>query len=77
MRQVRAPVAREKVCPDPSIYQFKVTLKSIRPPIWRRFRVPNDITRYKLHLVLQEVMGWLNYHLYQFVIRGTRYGDPD
>ncbi|HHW18035.1 MAG TPA: plasmid pRiA4b ORF-3 family protein [Firmicutes bacterium] len=60
-----------------AIYQFKVTLKDIQPPIWRRFQVPNDITFYKLHLILQEVMGWYNYHLYQFIVRDVTYGDPD
>ncbi|QUL98642.1 MAG: plasmid pRiA4b ORF-3 family protein [Candidatus Fermentithermobacillus carboniphilus] len=60
-----------------TVYQFKVTLKDIRPPIWRRFQVPNSITLYKLHLVLQEVMGWFNCHLYEFIIRSITYGDPD
>lgn len=27
-----------------TIYQFKVTLKEIQPPIWRRFQVRSDIT---------------------------------
>jgi hypothetical protein len=70
-------VGRAKAALDPSICQFKATLKGIRPPIWRRFQVPNDITLYKLHLVLPDVMGWFNSHLYQFVIHGTCYGDPD
>jgi hypothetical protein len=48
---------------EPVVYQFKVTLKDIRPPIWRRFQVTNDITLHRLHLVLQAVMGWQNYHL--------------
>jgi hypothetical protein len=61
----------------PSVYQFKVTLKGASPPIWRRFQVTDDITLYRLHLVLQDVMGWLNYHLYQFTIGGLRYADPD
>ncbi|MGB9920185.1 MAG: plasmid pRiA4b ORF-3 family protein [Moorellales bacterium] len=70
-------MARERVGPPLVICQFKVTLKGIRPPIWRRFQAPNHITLYKLHLVLQEVMGWLNCHLYHFVIGGVEYGDPD
>lgn len=58
------------------VAQFKVTLKDIEPPIWRRFQVTNGITMHKLHLVLQEVMGWRNCHLYQFKINGYYYVDP-
>lgn len=70
-------MAGKKPCPDPAVYQFKVTLKHIHPPIWRRFQVTSDVTFYRLHLVLQAVMGWENCHLYQFVIQGIRSGDPD
>lgn len=62
---------QEKVDPQRAVYQFKVTLKDVHPPVWRRFQVASDITLYRLHLVLQAVMGWWNYHLYQFIIRGT------
>lgn len=70
-------MVRQETGPELAVYQFKVTLKGIRPPIWRRFQVTNNITLYKLHLVLQRVMGWDNYHLYQFFIQGISYGDPD
>lgn len=49
-----------------TIYQFKVTLRGTRPPIWRRFQVDSDITFYELHRVLQEVMGWYDAHLHLF-----------
>lgn len=49
------------------IYQLKVTLKEIQPPIWRRFQVRGDITFRELHKTLQVVMGWQNYHLHQFL----------
>jgi hypothetical protein len=32
----------------PVIYQFKVTLSNVRPPVWRRVQVPADITLYRL-----------------------------
>ncbi|MCL6478954.1 MAG: plasmid pRiA4b ORF-3 family protein [Peptococcaceae bacterium] len=60
-----------------TIYIMKVTLRDCTPPIWRRFQVPGSINLYKLHRVLQVVMGWENYHLYQFIIKNTYYGDPD
>jgi hypothetical protein len=59
------------------IYQIKVTLKDSKPPIWRRFQVTSDTTLYKLHLILQEVMGWDNYHLHQFIVGHTYFGEPD
>lgn len=62
---------------DISVYQFKVTLRGIHPPIWRRFQVKSNITLYDLHLVLQAVMGWENDHLYEFDIDGVSFSDPD
>lgn len=62
---------------DPSIHQLRVTLADIAPPIWRRFQVESDTTLYRLHQILQIVMGWDNYHLYQFTVSGTEYGEPD
>jgi hypothetical protein len=49
------------------VYQFKISLLSIQPLIWRRFRVYSDITFRQLHNIVQIVMGWENYHLYQFL----------
>lgn len=59
------------------IYECKVSLKGLIPPIWRKFRVTSDITLHRLHLTLQTVMGWGNYHYYEFIINGTEYGEPD
>ena len=59
------------------VYQIKVTLEGIQPPIWRRVRVASDTTLAKFHLVLQHVMGWTNSHLHQFVIRGQYFAPRD
>ncbi len=55
------------------VYQLKVTLDGIKPSIWRRIQVRGDITLFKLHKILQVVMGWQNYHLHQFLINGESY----
>jgi hypothetical protein len=55
-----------------AVYQLKVTLDEIRPLIWRRIQVRGDITLFKLHKILQDVMGWYNCHLHMFTI-----GDED
>lgn len=48
------------------IFQFKVELKDIQPPIWRRFETSSGITFHQLHKILQIVMGWQDSHLYEF-----------
>lgn len=58
-------------------YQFRVVLQETDPPIWRRFVVPSSITLHRLHLILQEVMGWTNSHLYRFKIDTKEYAEPD
>ncbi len=59
-----------------SIYQLKITLKDIRPPIWRRVQVRSDSTLGHLHWVIQFSMGWTNSHLHSFSIQGVDYGVP-
>lgn len=62
---------------DAMMYQLKVTLNGIRPPIWRRLLVPSWYSLRDLHDVLQVAMGWTDSHLHQFVAKGTLYGQPD
>lgn len=52
-----------------SVYQFRIDLDGIRPPIWRRILVPANYTFYDLHMAIQKAMGWDNYHLYCFEIK--------
>jgi len=59
------------------VCQLKVTLQGSRPPIWRRFQVPGNVTLYKLHRVLQVVMGWTDSHLHQFIVGEIYYQVPD
>ena len=58
------------------LYQFKVTLMGIDPPIWRRIQI-RDCTLDELHEHVQAAMGWTNTHLHDFEIKGKRYGDPE
>ncbi len=60
-----------------TLYQLKVTLAESDPPIWRRVVVPATMTLKQLHLVLQVVMGWTNFHLYQFRLGEALFGDPE
>jgi len=67
------PAAKEK---SDLTYQIKVTLRGIKPPIWRRLRVPRSIRLVRLHEVLQIAMGWSNSHLHLFEKDGIFYCRP-
>lgn len=60
-----------------NIYQLKITLKDIRPPVWRRLQVSADIKLGKLHRVIQDAFGWTDSHLHAFTVAGETYGVPD
>lgn len=69
-------MATKKSASNQTVYQLKITLKNIRPPIWRRIQVLSSTTLEQLHLIMQEVMGWDNYHMHSFSIAGIDYGQP-
>ncbi|NMZ38866.1 plasmid pRiA4b ORF-3 family protein [Pseudomonas proteolytica] len=54
-----------------------IEFKWIKPSIWRRVAVPENITLSKLHQVIQAVFGWSDTHLHEFEIDGESYGVPD
>jgi hypothetical protein len=58
------------------VYQLKITLRDIKPPVWRRLQV-KDCTLTKLHDLIQRCMGWDCYHLHAFEIGGEQYSEPD
>ena len=57
-----------------SIFKFRIELEGSHPTISRELLVPSDFTFYKLHHIVQIVMGWENYHLYEFSIDSYRIG---
>jgi hypothetical protein len=61
----------------PSIYQLKIALAEIRPPIWRRIQVPGTILLCCLHDALQAVFGWTDSHLHNFEKDGKYWGVPE
>jgi len=52
--------------------QLKITLGGIEPKIWRRFVVDDSLTFHELHQIIQRVMGWGNYHAYEFMVDKVR-----
>jgi hypothetical protein len=59
-----------------AVFQIKVTLRGIDPPIWRRIQT-KDCTLDELHELIQVTMGWNFEHLYRFTIGGVEYADAD
>jgi len=49
-----------------NVYQFKITLKDVKPPIWRRILVPENYSFFDLHCAIQNAMGWTDSHLHKF-----------
>ena len=52
------------------LYQLRVDLDDIRPPIWRRILVPGNTKLSALSEILIASMGWYGYHLHQFIAEG-------
>lgn len=51
------------------VFQFRVTLNEVRPPVWRRIQVPHTYTFWDLHVAIQDAMGWTDSHLHEFQMR--------
>lgn len=69
-------MAPKKTQPQ-TVYQLKVTLKDIDPPIWRRLLVSPSVILFELHEVLQLAMGWWDSHLHEFTQDDIHYQPPD
>ncbi|MFA4945448.1 MAG: plasmid pRiA4b ORF-3 family protein [Lentisphaeria bacterium] len=63
--------------PAAKAIQFKVQLRYIRPPIWRRVVLPDNATLGDLHQVIQAAMGWRDCHMHSFRISGAYYTGRD
>jgi hypothetical protein len=60
----------------PSIHTIKVSLRHMKPPVWRRLQVPSTTNLAELHHIIQAAMGWYDCHLHQFEVDGVDYADP-
>lgn len=58
------------------IYQLKITMNHVKPPVWRRVQT-GDCTLAQLHDVIQASMGWHGGHLHLFEIGGEQFGLPE
>ena len=67
------PKTGQKPVCSKDIFQFRITLMDIEPPIWRRIQV-RDCTLGELHEHIQAAMGWQDCHLHQFTINDVEFG---
>jgi len=76
-RTMKAPAKKAALAGQ--AVELKISLRYLKPLIWRSFVVPGDIKLHRLHDVIQVVMGWTNSHLHSFGAGQQEYGmlDPD
>jgi yecA family protein len=67
----------KKVEAATEILQLKISLLGTKPLIWRRIQIPDNYTLANLHAVIQEAMGWSDYHFHEFLIDRHTYCPPD
>ncbi len=49
------------------VLQLKIQITGIvKPPVWRRIVISDDLSFLQLHEVIQAAFGWESYHLFQF-----------
>jgi hypothetical protein len=56
------------------VFQVRISLEDIEPPVWRRVLIPGGVNLSKLHDIFQAAMGWTNSHLHSFTIDAKLYG---
>ncbi|MDK9705558.1 MAG: UPF0149 family protein [Desulforhopalus sp.] len=67
----------KRPAPTAPVFQLKISLQGLKPPVWRRVQVPGNTTLARLHKVIQLCMGWTDSHMHEFLIDGNRYCMPD
>ena len=60
-----------------TVHRLKVTLRQVKPPVWRRIEVQSNMRLSELAPVLEATMGWLGGHLHSFEAGGELYELPD
>ncbi|HDL02429.1 MAG TPA: plasmid pRiA4b ORF-3 family protein [Candidatus Pacearchaeota archaeon] len=56
--------------------RFRISIVGLGS-VWREFVVDSEISFYDLHLIIQRVMGWENYHLHEFDVSDVKIGMID
>jgi hypothetical protein len=59
------------------VFELRVSLRHIRPEVWRGLRIPADVPLSVVHDILQTAFGWNNSHLHDFQVGDIRFGMAD
>jgi hypothetical protein len=59
------------------ILELLVSIRHVKPAIWRRVRIPADAPLGALHDLLQLAFGWKNSHLHEFEVNKITFGTMD
>ena len=62
---------------EPTVHTLRMTLRGIRPAVWRRIVVRSETPLPKFARMLEAAMGWEGYHLHMFDVGGVMFGPPD
>ena len=54
------------------VIQLNISIQHSEPLIFRTVQVKKETTFFELHHIIQIVMGWQNYHLFEFNLDGYR-----
>jgi len=60
-----------------TIHELRITLREVRPLVWRRIAVRSDMSLPELAAILMDAMGWHGGHLHAFEGAGARYAMPE
>lgn len=61
-----APLAAKPRARPKLVHQFLIALSGTDPLVWRCIQVPEKYSFWDLHVAIQDAMGWLDSHLYEF-----------
>lgn len=61
----------------PADYTVHVSLRGVRPVVWRRLVVSSDLMLPLFARALETAMGWQGYHLHLFAVGGIDFSAPD
>lgn len=59
--------------PEDRVYRLLIELDGTHPSVWRRVEVPAAMPLVHLHMLIQAVMDWENFHLHSFEFGRRRY----
>jgi hypothetical protein len=59
------------------VFTLKISLKHMKPPVWRRVQVPGYLTLEDLKEIIFLLFDWTGMHLFSFYINNHEYPEPD